>query len=251
MNKSCLTAMALVLSASLLAGCGAATQNIPVSTNPTGAMVYADGVETCSAPCTVTLEKTQPHILTFKLDGYKQADVQISRKYDTGGVTRDAMQTGMRQKSFGASTEAAVANALLSTESSESNGDAYVLTPSSVVVKLVADGQKANSGIAAPQKDKPAEVQKTNPATIEKAVKENPLKEAEDVLEGAAVAAPTIHSEKEVGHSKHTSTHMNSDGSMESHSSSSSTSVGVSVNPVEAGLDVLHLLEGAEDKKAE
>lgn len=257
----------LLLSATTFAGCQAATQNIPVSSNPSGAIVYADGTQTCSTPCTVTLEKTQAHILTLQKPGYKQADVQIAQKYDTGAVARNAVQSGTGVASRGASTEGAISNALLSTESMEADGSAYVLSPSSVVVDLVPEGQvrqASNTGqgeapvvISSDQlssedqaalRKNEATIRTTEPATAASAVREDPEGAVESLLEAGAAAAPTVGTKKE-WKSSHSSENFNNDGSYDKSTSSSSTSVGVSVNPVEAGLGVLHLLEDADKKK--
>nr|WP_321513703.1 PEGA domain-containing protein [uncultured Pseudodesulfovibrio sp.] len=238
--------LSLTLMALPLMGCGVATQNIPVSSNPSGAVVYADGTQTCTTPCTVKLEKTQAHILTLKKDGFQQADVQISQKYDTGGVTRDAVQSGMSSSSMGSSIEGSIAGALISAEQNEASGNAYVLTPSSVVVSLVPVGGSTSAATTAPSQQ--ATIKTTEPATIGSAIEEDPAGVGEEVLKEAAVAAPTIGTEKEVSHHSHTSTHYNDDGSMSQHSSSSSVSVGVHVNPVEAGLGALEFLENAEKK---
>lgn len=230
--------------AALFAGCSAATQNIPVSSTPTGAEVLSDGKAMCQTPCNVELEKTQPHILTLKKDGYQDANVQISRQYDTGKVTRDAVQSGVQQSSWGASAEGAVANALLGVAADEESGNAYVLTPASVVVKMVPVGQAGTAQVN-PQ----AQVQTTQPATMESGLKENPEAAGEALLEGAAAAAPTIGTKKTISSSHHSSGHFNSDGSYSEHSSSTSASVGVKVNPAEAGLGLIKLLEGEEAKK--
>lgn len=236
---------ALSLAVISLTGCSAVTQNIPVSTNPSGAQVIADGKEMCTSPCSVDLETTQAHILTLKKDGYKQADVQIQQKYDTGGVTRDAVKSGMQNQEMGGSIEGSIAGALISTEMSEENGEAYTLTPSSVVVNLVPEGQEGQSGLV----QQKAEVKTTEPATIGDALEKDGGKAAESALEEAAIqAAPEVGTHKSWD-SSHSSTHMNKDGSMDTHKSSSSTSVGVKVNPVEAGLDAIHFLEGEENKK--
>ncbi|MCJ2163605.1 MULTISPECIES: PEGA domain-containing protein [unclassified Pseudodesulfovibrio] len=252
-----LTLPLILIACLALTACSAATQNIPVSSNPDGALVFADGNQVGQTPCNVTLEKTQPHILTFKKDGFHQVDVQISQKYDTTGVTRDAAQSGLSTSSMGANTEGAVANALMTMGADEQSGDAYVLSPSSVVVRLQpieaqtsqAEGGQAPIVISSDQlapEDREALVKTTEPATLGSAIENNPTQEAEALLEGAAVAAPTVGTEKEVSHHSHTSTHYNGDGSMKQTSSSSSVKVGVHVNPVEAGLGVLHLLEDAE-----
>jgi len=238
--------LTLAMAALPLIGCTAVTQNIPVSSNPSGATVYADGKQSCTTPCALDLETTQAHILTLKKEGYQQADVQISQKYDTGGVARDAAQSGMQSSSMGSSIEGSIAGALITAEQDEASGEAYVLTPSSVVVTLVPEGQTSPAAGVATQ-PQAATVQTTKPATIGSAVEEDPEGVAEEVLKEAAVAAPTVGTEKEVSHHSHSSTHMNSDGSMETKSSSSSVSVGVHVNPVEAGLGALDLLEELED----
>ena len=252
-----------------LTACSAATQNIPVSSNPDGAQVLADGQTVGTTPCNVTLEKTQPHILTVKKDGYKQVDVQITRKYDTAGVTRNATQSGLWQNSHGGNAEGAVANALMSVGAQEESGDAYVLSPASVVIKLqplnaapaqpVAQADPAGGDapivISSDQLDpadqkrlneQKGQISTTEPATLGDAVAQDPAKEAEAVLEGAAVAAPTVGSDKEWG-SSHSSTKHGSDGSYTKTTTSTKTSVGVHVNPVEAGLEAVKLLEGAED----
>ena len=128
-----------------LTACSAATQNIPVSSNPDGAQVLADGQAVGTTPCNVTLEKTQPHILTVKKDGYKQVDVQVTRKYDTAGVTRNATQSGLWQNSHGGNAEGAVANALMSVGAQEESGDAYVLSPASVVHQAPAPERGSGS----------------------------------------------------------------------------------------------------------
>ncbi|WP_316896782.1 PEGA domain-containing protein [Pseudodesulfovibrio indicus] len=259
-----------------LSACSAATQNIPVSSNPDGAMVLADGQQVGTTPCNVTLEKTQPHILTVKKDGYKQVDVQINRKYDTAGVTRSAAQSGMWQSSNGANTEGAVANALMSVGAQEESGDAYVLSPASVVVTLrPLGGNPQAAREQAPQQvaqgDEPIVISKdqldpadqqrlddrknsdistTEPATLGSAVADDPVKEAEAVLEGGAVAAPTVGTDKSWG-SSHSSEHHGNDGSYTKTTTSTKASVGVHVNPVEAGLEAIKLLEGAGGESAQ
>lgn len=273
----------------LLTACAAATQNIPVSSNPDGAAVYADGKPVGTTPCNVTLEKTQPHILTVKKDGYRQVDVQIARKYDTATVTRNATQAGMWTSSNGANTEGAVANALMNVSADEQSGNAYVLSPASVVINLkpmqqvsqadaqapvitpdqldpadrakVGQEEQAGAGqapvVISPDQLDPADrarlenndqadVQTTEPATLGQAVNDDPTQALGAVLEGAAVAAPTVGA-KTSTKSSHTSESYGP-GSYSKTTTSTKASVGVSVNPVEAGLGVMKLLESAQDK---
>ncbi|QJB56978.1 PEGA domain-containing protein [Pseudodesulfovibrio sp. zrk46] len=299
MKKEILSCAAALLLASSLAACKAATQTIPVSTNPTGAVVYADGTETCISPCNVELEKTQPHILTFKKDGYRQADVQISRQYDTGAVARDAVQSAVSVKDMGATDEGAFSNALLSTQAAESDGSAYVLTPASVVVDMVPAGQTARPVAVAPKpiqtaqqgdapivissdqldaadqqklkqqeaqapadqqpivissdqlapEDRKAVVHTTQPATMQRSAEENPEKALEGLLEAGAAAAPTVGTEKNFETSHHDSSSFDQKtGTYSESHSSTHVGVGVHVNPAEAGLGILHLLEDANKK---
>ena len=274
----------------LLTACAAATQNIPVSSNPDGAAVYADGKPVGTTPCNVTLEKTQPHILTVKKDGYRQVDVQIARKYDTATVTRNATRAGMWTSSNGASTEGAVSNALMNVSADEQSGNAYVLSPASVVISLkplqqVSQAADSQTPVITPDQLDPADrarigqqdqaetgqapvvittdqldpadkarlenkdqadVQTTEPATLGQAVNDDPTQALGAALEGAAVAAPTVGA-KTSTKSSHSSESFGN-GSYSKTTTSTKASVGVSVNPVEAGLGVMKLLESAQDK---
>ncbi|MGL1862696.1 MAG: PEGA domain-containing protein [Pseudodesulfovibrio sp.] len=243
----CHTALALTLFS--FGGCGVATQNIPISTNPSGATVFVDGTETCTTPCNATLEKTQDHLLTIQKEGYNQADVQVTRKYDTAGVARDATQSGMEAASHGSSTEGAIVNALISTETSEAQGTAYVLSPSTVSVQLVPQGQIGAQAASPNSEGKQAVIKTTEPTTLGSTLEEHPEQAAEALLEAGAAAAPTIHAGK-----THTSSHSSEsmgDGTYTKETSSTSVSGSVSVNPVEAGLDAIKLLEGAEKDKGD
>jgi hypothetical protein len=238
-----------------LAACGPATQNIPISSDPGGAQVLVDGQEYCTTPCTATLEKTQDHILTIRKEGYRQVDVPVTRKYDTAGVARQATQAGMRSSGTGANTEGAVANALLAVGAAEDQGTAYVLTPSTVVVRMMPAHQTAQAGAdgepitittdqLAPQ-DRDAVLRTTEPATMGDAVAEDPAAAAKAVLEAGAVAAPSVGTKKEWKSSHSSESH--GDGSYTRKTSSTKVGVGVSVNPVEAGLGLLNLIEGSKE----
>jgi len=233
-------------------GCKAATQNIPVSTDPSGAIVYVDGTETCTTPCNAELEKTQAHILTLQKEGYKQADIQISRKYDTMGVARTAAQSS----TWGMNTEGSISNALMSTQAAEQSGDAYVLTPSTVTVKLVKVGQPAMSQSSNPDQDGPivissdqlapedqqAIIKTTEPATMGDAIANDPTEAAKAALAIGAASAPTIGTKKTLGSSSHTSESFGN-GSYTKKTTSTSVKGSVSVNPAEAGLAIIDLLE--------
>lgn len=74
-----------VLCAVLLGGC-ATTQKVPVSTDPSGALVYLDGVQVCAAtPCSVEMSTDQNHLLTILLEGYGQKDIPVRPASVSGG----------------------------------------------------------------------------------------------------------------------------------------------------------------------
>jgi hypothetical protein len=257
-KKIAFPAMLLTLGLAV-AACGPATQNIPVSTDPGGAVVLLDGKEACITPCEATVEKTQDHILTLRKDGYRQVDVPVTRKYDTVGVTRQATQSGMRTSSMGANTQGAIANALLSAGAAEEDGTAYVMSPSTIAVKLIPAGQAVPAARTAPAsgegpitittdqldpKDRQAVIQTTEPTTAGDAIAENPEEAAKAVLEAGALATPSVGTKKEWGSSHTSETYGN--GSYSSKTTSTKTSVGVSVNPAAAGLGLLNLIEDAQ-----
>ena len=82
----------LLLATLVCCGC-VATQNVPVSTDPSGAAVYLDGKQMCAAtPCSVTIPKDQDHLLTIIKPGFHQKDIAVRRVYDTAGMLRDSVK---------------------------------------------------------------------------------------------------------------------------------------------------------------
>ena len=76
--------VALALAAAL-SGC-ATTQQVPVSTDPSGASVYLDGKLACPAtPCSVEAEKGKTHLLTITKEGYRQKDIALRPAPAAGG----------------------------------------------------------------------------------------------------------------------------------------------------------------------
>ncbi|WP_245543740.1 PEGA domain-containing protein [Maridesulfovibrio salexigens] len=134
------------------------TQSIPVSTNPMGATVYADGKVACTSPCTVDLPRNADHILTLKKDQYRQQDVIIKRVYQQEKVMMKAVSQGMQSSSMvvgsgGDKTAWGVMQGVNSIDSQEETGDAYILSPSAVSVRLVsltAQAQYEMTGSTAP-----------------------------------------------------------------------------------------------------
>ena len=74
-----------LITAVFLGGC-ATTQKVPVSTDPSGAAVYLDGVQVCTAtPCSVEMSTDQNHLLTILMAGYGQKDIPVRPASASGG----------------------------------------------------------------------------------------------------------------------------------------------------------------------
>lgn len=66
-----------IVLAAALTGC-VSIQKIPVSTDPSGALVYLDGNKVCeTTPCSVEAKNDQSHLLTIIKDGYRQKDITL------------------------------------------------------------------------------------------------------------------------------------------------------------------------------
>jgi surface antigen len=113
------------------------TQTIPVSTIPSGADVRVDGKQNLTAPCTVDLTCTQDHILSLSKDGYEAQDVVIKRKYQQQKVLLNALNSGLSTGTLLDSAIMGINSGVSSIEGQESSGEAYVLSPSAVSVRLV------------------------------------------------------------------------------------------------------------------
>ena len=126
------------LLALLLTGGGCvATQNIPVSTDPLGAVVYLDGKQACQAtPCNIAVTKDQDHLLTIVKPGYHQRDVALRRVFDTTGVLKDEIRKGVRKAATGGDASAVLSGAAQNVDKKEQDGSAYVIRPDMVVARL-------------------------------------------------------------------------------------------------------------------
>jgi hypothetical protein len=85
-------------------GCGCSVpilrQDIPVSTNPLGATIYADGQMRGQTPGTVSFERNRDHLLTLVKDDYRQVDVAVRRQYQSDRVLMRAVQMGVNSGIF-------------------------------------------------------------------------------------------------------------------------------------------------------
>lgn len=131
-------ALLAALACLMLCACGAPRQTIPVSTDPLGATVYADGAKACGAtPCSVPLDRRSDHLLTIVKDGYEQADVVIRRRFKPDKAIRDGIVSGIIR---GGDPRDVASQTAREVDEQERSGEAYELTPSIVTIKLTPKG---------------------------------------------------------------------------------------------------------------
>lgn len=121
----------------MLAACGPPKQKIPVSTDPIGATVYADGRKTCTTPCSVSLDKQGEHLITIVKDGYAQEEVVIQRRFKPDKALRDGVISGILK---GGDPKEVAGETAKEVDEQERSGEAYELTPSIITIKLKPSG---------------------------------------------------------------------------------------------------------------
>lgn len=84
-----------------LCGCGSiingTTQKVPITTNPTGAVVTAtggDATANATSPCTLKLKRKHDHMITVELPGYKPQSVQL-QSVVSGAVAGNILAGGL------------------------------------------------------------------------------------------------------------------------------------------------------------
>ena len=126
-------------------------QDIPVSTNPVGARIYADGQFAGVTPARVSLERNRSHILTLVKDNYRQADVVIMNQYQKERVYLKAIQSGVNSGLFFKNASMGMGSSMNSISNQEETGEAYILTPPAVSVSLMPlSGSAATAPVHAP-----------------------------------------------------------------------------------------------------
>jgi hypothetical protein len=228
LKKKCI--ILLGCAALLVCGCQKQVlrQDIPVSTNPMGAKIFADGRLVGQTPATVSLERTNNHILTLVKDNYRQQDVVISKQYQSKTVLRNAVMSGVDSGLFFKDKKMGLSRGFSSISSQEDSGEAYVLVPATVSVNLAPlNGSQA----AAPS----ADYYSTGySAASSQADPDDQEISAGDVLEagieaGAAGLAQSEPIQKNWQTSSSSKSYVKPDGTEVT--KKSSTSVGVSLNP--------------------
>ncbi len=131
--------IALCIFGLFAAGCETTVlrQDVPVSSNPMGASILADGRPAGQTPGTVSLERNRDHIITLFKQGYHQVDMPITRQYQSNKVMMKAVQSGVNSGLFFKSTSMGMSSGMNSISYQEESGEAYILAPPSVAVSLV------------------------------------------------------------------------------------------------------------------
>lgn len=164
------------------------TQPVPVSSDPPGAQVYVDGAPTCQTPCKVDLPRNQDHLLTLRKDGYRQQDVPVKRQYQSAKVMLNAINEGVRSNDFFKNAAWGINGGIQSVNQQEDTGEAYVLVPSTLSVRLAPVGGFAPA---------PAQAQATAKTPVDmhslmRRMSPGDEQMLENALEGTKSGQPTV-----------------------------------------------------------
>ncbi len=223
----------------LAAGCASVLkQDIPVSTNPMGAKIYANGQLVGNSPMTVSLERNRDHILTLVKDNYLQEDVIIKRVYQKEKTYLNAISTGVNTGLFFKDARMGIGSSMMSMSGQESSGEAYILVPRAVAVDLSPTAGTAPSRA-------PESARKDNSGGMATSTEDPPLDKAEMAkglmkvgTEAGFEATKPLKKEKEISSSS--KTYVRPDGAVVTEKKS--TKVGGSINPAGAVNSILDIL---------
>jgi hypothetical protein len=224
---SALFVLGLIIS--MGSGCGGVLkQTIPVSTNPLGAKVYANGQYLGETPTSILLERNRDHIVTLVKENYQQKDVVIRKVYQREKTMLRAVSAGVDAGRFFNDPAMGWSRGLSSMSAQEQSGEAYILSPSSVAVSLAPSG-----GLILPSGSGGAvDSREVQPPEAEA---EAPVDPGELAKVGLGLAATQIKpvEKKWTSSSSSSSTYSSPDGATQvTRKSTTSTSVGVGVNPI-------------------
>ena len=214
-------------------------QDIPVTTNPMGAKIYANGQLMGVTPGTVSLERNRSHILTLVKENYRQEDVVIERLYQKEKTYLKAIQSGINSGLF-KNSAMGINRGIGSISAQEETGEAYILAPQAVKMTLMplsgSSGSVPAAGGTALDRggnQAPAGIAEAPPME-----KSEMTKELLKIGAGAALSqVPPV--EKNVQTSSSSKDYVTPDGTRVREKSS--TSVGVGFNP--AGLvDIIDVM---------
>ena len=228
----------------LAGGCSSPVlkQDIPVSTNPMGARIYANGQLVGETPSSGAVGRTRSHILTLAKENSRQEDVVVERLYQQDRAYLKAIQTGVHSGLFSKDAARGVGSSMTSLSSQEETGEAYILYPPAVKVTLTpVGGSDRNDPAVPPAPPSPGAVSADRPAGTGEAPRMDKEDLAREVFKMGAGAALTRVKPigKKVETSSSSRSYVTPGGAMVTEKSS--TSVGVGINP--AGLvDVIDTL---------
>jgi hypothetical protein len=229
MNTKLPALLTLALIILMGSGCGGVLkQTVPVSTNPVGAKVYANGQYLGETPTSISLERNRDHVVTLIKENYQQKDVVIRKVYQREQTLLRAVGAGVDAGRFFNDPAMGWSRGLSSMSAQEHSGEAYVLSPSSVVMSLTPSG-----GLILPSGSVSAvdsrDVEASDGATVA------PVDAAGLAKVGAGLAATQIKpvEKKWTSSSSSSSAYASQDGTTQTtRKSTTSTSVGVGVNPL-------------------
>ncbi|MEN6468315.1 MAG: PEGA domain-containing protein [Smithella sp.] len=214
-------------------------QDVPVSTNPMGARIYANGQFVGTTPASVSLERDRNHILTLVKDKYRQEDVIIEKKYQKEKVYLNSISAGVNSGLFFKDPRMGIGSTMSSISSQEDTGAAFVLTPPAVKITLTPI-----SGSALEVSGQPQTTQSKSSETMAASSDDSDVDKVQMAggiaKIGAAAALSQVKPlEKNVETSSSSRSYVQSDGTRVTEKSG--TSVGMSVNPA-ALIDVIDVL---------
>lgn len=105
------------------------TQIIPVFSDPSGATIEIDGVESATTPHSVCLEKNRDHMIVINKKGYKPVAVQVTRKLNSQDLAYSSFLR-LTDQSCSPFDEM---------HANELTGKAYQLNPTIITVELKRD----------------------------------------------------------------------------------------------------------------
>lgn len=216
-------------------------QDIPVTTNPLGAKIYANGQFMGTTPSTVSLERTRNHILTLIKENYRQEDVVIERQYQKERVYLRAIQSGVNSALFFKNPAMGINSGMGAISSQEETGEAFILAPPAVKVSLMPlTGSSRSDPVPAPAARGDVSSGAGRPAGEAGAPPLDRGELAREVLKiGAGAALTQVNPIEKKVESSSSKKYVTPDGTRVREKTT--TSAGVSVNP--AGLvDVLDAL---------
>lgn len=219
----------LLLLAFFCVGCDVPVlkQDIPVSTDPIGAKMYVDGQYAGDTPGSVSLERAKDHMLTLIKENYNQVDVPITRKYQKEQVIMNAVNRGLQDGVFFNNTAMGVNSGVNSINYQKQTGEAYVLEPSYVKVKLYPAGTPQPEYKPDTQTQTSAPAGQQTSTTQGQSDTDSKYLVKEGLKIGAAAAlsnAQPVEKKQEISSSH--KTYQKSDGTVVTKSSSTSVSVG-------------------------